>query len=75
MLLRDVHLGRHYAVAHTSYQKLSVVRLDTPCQWGGYWATKLSTGRRIRIKSAAKLRYEVRLNLDPGTVERKWVKA
>jgi len=59
MLKRDVVLGRHYAIAHTSYNKLSVIRLDSVSIYGGYNATKLSTGRSIRVKSAAKLRCEV----------------
>lgn len=56
MLKKDVKLGEHYLIAHTSYDQLSLVRLDSPCQYGGYWATKISTGNRIRIKSASKLR-------------------
>jgi hypothetical protein len=56
---RDVELGAYYAIAHTSYNRLSVIRLDSVCTYGGWNATKLSTGRRIRIRSAAKLRMRV----------------
>jgi len=61
MLKREVKEGRHYAIAHTSYRRLSVVRIDRIFE-RGYQATKLSTGRRIWIKSATKLRFEVARN-------------
>jgi hypothetical protein len=77
MLKKDVKLGHYYAIKHTNTGNLSVVRLDTDCQYGGYYATKLSTNRRIRIKSAAKLRAEVVINPEwtAGKSKRKWVKA
>jgi hypothetical protein len=66
MLKRDVKIGAHYAIRHHSdpSHKLSVIRIDSESRYGGYNATKLKTGRTIRIKSAAKLRYEVELNPD-----------
>ena len=39
--------------------KLTQVRLLRKSRYGGWGATNLTTGRQIRIKSAAKLRYEV----------------
>jgi hypothetical protein len=62
MLKRQVKIGSYYAIAHTSYNKLSVVQITGENRYGGYDAVKLSTGRTIRIKSAAKLRYEVQPN-------------
>lgn len=77
MLKREVKIGAHYVIAHTSYNRLSVVRIDSPNKYGGYNATKLSTGRSIRIKSAAKLRREVVINPEytAGKSPRKWIAA
>lgn len=74
MLKKQVKVGAHYAIAHTSYNRLSVIRIDSESQYGGWNATKLSTGRTIRIKSAAKLRCEVALNPNPADGRGKWVK-
>jgi len=76
MLKSQVEIGSHYMIAHTSYNRLSVVRIDSVSQYGGWNATKLSTGRTIRIKSAAKLRAEVKLNPDwvaDNTARPKWL--
>jgi hypothetical protein len=61
MLKKEVKIGGFYAIRHhtDSATRLSVIRIDSESQYGGWNATKLSTGRSIRIKSAAKLRYEV----------------
>lgn len=59
MLKKDVVLNRHYAIAHDSYQRLAVVHVLRESPYGGYEARKLRTGRTIRIKSAAKLRFPV----------------
>lgn len=64
MLKRQVRIGSHYAIRHSGESKLSVIRIDSESQYGGYNATKLKTGRTIRIKSAAKLRFEVEHNPD-----------
>jgi hypothetical protein len=74
VLKKDVSEGRHYAVAHTSYTRLSVVRIDRAFP-NGYQCTKLSTGRRIWIKSAAKFRFEVARNPqgNPNSTA-KWVR-
>lgn len=39
--------------------KMTVVRITEVCHYGGWWARNLGTDRRIRIKSAAKLRKPV----------------
>lgn len=68
MLRKEVVLGRHYAIKHDG--RLSVIRIDGPYPYGNGWnATKLKTGRTIRIKSATKLRFEV-----VQDSEGKWVK-
>lgn len=66
MLKSQVKIGSHYAIRHhqDSARTLTVVRIDSVSIYGGYNATKLKTGRVIRIKSAAKLRFEVELNPD-----------
>jgi hypothetical protein len=75
VLKREVKIGAHYAIRHHTdpAHRLSVIRIDSESRYGGYNATKLKTGRTIRIKSAAKLRYEVEL-APPGS-PRKWQKA
>ena len=40
--------------------KLTKVRIDCPCPYGGWFGTNLGTNREVRIKSAAKLHYPVR---------------
>ena len=64
MLKRQVVIGNHYAIRHHGDSKLSVIRIDSESRYGGYNATKLKTGRTIRIKSAAKLRFEVTRNVE-----------
>jgi hypothetical protein len=61
VLKRQVRVGAHYVVRwHDG--SLTVVRIDGESRYGGYDATRVKTGRAIRIKSAAKLRYEVERN-------------
>jgi len=64
MLKREVRVGSYYAIRHHTdpAYRLSVIQIDSESIYGGYNATKLTTNRRIRIKSAAKLRYEVERN-------------
>jgi len=64
MLKKEVRVGAHYAIRHHGDRNLSVVRIDSESRFGGYNATKLKTNRSIRIKSAAKLRFEVERNPD-----------
>lgn len=72
MLKKQVKIGSHYAIRHNGETKLSVIRIDSESRFGGYNATRLKTGRAIRIKSAAKLRYEVIRNPNPGA---QWIPA
>lgn len=53
----------HYAIRHfgDSADDLTVVKVLGPNPRGGYNCLKLSTGRMIHVKSAAKFRYKVTL--------------
>ena len=55
----EVEVGRHYRIRHHGESGLSVVQILRENQRGGYDCLKLSTGRTIRVKSAAKFREEV----------------
>lgn len=66
MLKSQVRIGAHYAIRHHGDSKLSVVQIHSVSGYGGYNALKLKTQRMIRIKSAAKLRFEVERNPDTG---------
>lgn len=60
MLKKDVAIGRTYKVRlHSVYTE---VRLTGISPYGGWNAINLKTGRAVRIKSAAKLREEVKVN-------------
>ena len=59
MLKRDVVVGKKY-IAKIS-NKLTVVRIDRESPYGGWNATNTVTGREVRIRSAGKLRAEVRV--------------
>lgn len=53
----EVQLGRVYAAKVSD--RIAPVRLDRVNPYGGWDATNLRTDRLVRIKSAAKLRFEV----------------
>ena len=57
MLKAEIRLGDIYRAKISN--KLVRVRIDCPCQYGGWFGTNLDTGREVRIRSAAKLRYVV----------------
>jgi hypothetical protein len=58
MLKAEVALGRVYRAKING--KLTRVRLDRESTFGNGWdATNLLTNRKVRIRSAAKLRYEI----------------
>ncbi len=56
MLKRDVQIGGIY-IAKVS-NRLVQVRIDAESRYGGWEATNLSTGKRVRIRSAQRLRAE-----------------
>ena len=53
----EVSLG-HIYIAKVS-GKLTRIRLDRVCEYGGWLATNLVTNREVRVRSAARLRKEV----------------
>lgn len=63
MKKKDVVLGRTYAAKVSG--KLVQVRLDRESPYGGWDGANLTTGRAVRIKTAARLRAEVAPS-DPG---------
>ncbi len=63
MKKNQVQIGGTY-VAKVS-GKIVSVRLDAEGQYGGWQATNLETGRTVHIKSAQRLRREVRAKAEP----------
>lgn len=57
MLKRNVQIGHCYTAKISG--QLTTVRIVAESSFGGWVATNIRTGRRIRIKSAQKLRGEV----------------
>lgn len=62
----EVSVGKTYVMKVSG--KLTRVRLDTVCQYGGWNGTNLQTERSVRIKSAAKLRRECGPLPKPSTI-------
>ena len=58
MKSKDVSLGQVYVVKVSG--KLTRVRLDSESPYGGWVGTNLQTKHQVRIKTAAKLRSEVK---------------
>ena len=54
MRKRDVQIGQVYSVKVSG--RMVPVRIDRESPYGGWDATNLKTGKRIRIKSAQRLR-------------------
>ena len=54
----DVHVGGVYMGKVAG--RLAKVRLDRESLYGGWEATNLATGRTVRIRTAARLRYDAR---------------
>jgi hypothetical protein len=57
MKKKDVKLHSTYRAKISN--ELTVVRIEEERPYGGWFATNIKTGRRVVIKSAAKLREEV----------------
>ena len=53
----EVEIGKVYKVKVSGVRV--PVRLVSECPYGGWYGKNLETGRRVRIKTAARLRYEV----------------
>jgi len=58
MQKHNVKIGSTYIVKVSG--TLAKVRLTRECHYGGWYATNLATGREIRIRTAARLRAEVK---------------
>jgi len=58
MKKKDVEIGRKY-MAKVSRQ-MTVVKILDESPYGGWRARNVLTGREVRVKSAARLRYPVR---------------
>ena len=59
MQKQNVHIGTTYIVKVSG--TLAKVRLTREHPRGGWYGTNLATGREIRIRTAARLRSEVKL--------------
>ena len=57
MTATEIKIGRYYA-ARVSL-KLTIVKIETRSSRGGWTGRNIFTNRRVRIKSAAKLRGDV----------------
>lgn len=52
----DVQIGKVYIMKVS--QRLTKVRVDGLCSYGGWLGTNLATGREVRVRSGRKLRRE-----------------
>jgi hypothetical protein len=68
----DVVIGEVYRIRHSS--GFTDVKITQVCSYGGWYATNLTSGREIRIKSAAKLRRVVTVDELKRRAERAWRK-
>jgi hypothetical protein len=53
----EIKIGSTYQVKVSG--KLSRVRINGICPFGGWYGTNTSTGRDVRIRTAARLRFEI----------------
>jgi len=57
MKKRDVEIGKHYLAKIGG--RLTTVKIVAESVYGGWEAVNTATGRRVRIKTAGRLRKEV----------------
>ena len=57
MTAAEVKIGRYYATKISG--KMTIVKIDAASPHGGWTGRNIFTNRRVRIKSAAKLRGDV----------------
>ena len=57
MTAADVKIGRYYATKISG--KMTIIKIEAKSPRGGWTGRNISTNRRVRIKSAAKLRGDV----------------
>lgn len=58
MQKQNITIGHTYIVKVSG--SLAKVRITRECNYGGWYGTNLATGREIRIRTAARLRSEVK---------------
>ena len=58
MKKKDIEIGRRYAAKVSG--KLATVRIVRESPYGGWDAMNTATGRKVRIKTAARLRRQIR---------------
>ena len=58
MKKQDVKIGKHYAAKVSG--RMATVRIDAENPHGGWDATNITTRKKVRIKSAQRLRHETR---------------
>jgi len=58
MKKQDVKIGKHYAAKVSG--RMATVRIDAENPHGGWDATNLRTRKKVRVKSAQRLRHETR---------------
>ena len=57
MTAAEINIGRYYAAKVSS--KMTIVKIEAGSSRGGWTGRNIFTNRRVRIKSAAKLRGDV----------------
>ena len=57
MTKAEIKIGRYYAVKVSG--KMTIVKIEAASPHGGWMGRNIFTNRRVRIKSAAKLRGDV----------------
>lgn len=67
MRKNQVQIGHVYAAKVSG--RLAPVRIESPSPYGGWVGRNVKTGREVRIKTAARLRGELRQQADG----RQWV--
>jgi hypothetical protein len=72
MKKRDVVLGQVYAVKVSG--RIQSVRLVAESPHGGWVGRNLQTGREVRIRSAARLRYAIQQNPQAPQAEQRFQK-
>jgi len=57
MKAKDVSIGKTYAVKVS--ERICPVTLTGPCTYGGWYGRNENTSREVRVRTAARLRFEV----------------
>jgi len=65
MKKNEIKTGTHYAAKVSG--RMATIRIDAESPHGGWEATNITTGKKVRIKSAQRLRHETRAPGKSGT--------